>query len=243
LNEGSGIVLWFARKDVGALFIAGTIGLSACLFTPSAPAAVLYDQTGFPQNAALISSSSFTSDLTKAARGADDFTVPAGATWQISSVDVVGTTPSGLTAGVFIYGNAGLLPGALLFQQTGIPIAGTYGFSAPISGAPALGPGTYWVSVQTSGATQWSWSTSQTTAGHTAVWGNPANGYGTGCTSFTPLPSCDSFSPSQSFLFRLNAPDPVAPVPATTTTVKKKKCKNKKYRRHHKKKCKKRKRR
>jgi hypothetical protein len=230
------------RKEAGAVLISAVLMLGMWLLPAGAFGAVLYDQTGLPQNAGLITSSSFTADLTKAAQGADDFTVPAGASWQISSVDVVGDTPSGLTARVFIYANSGSLPGSLLFQQIGIPITGTNGFSAPVSGAPALGPGTYWVSVQTSGTSQWSWSSSQTTAGHTAVWGNPANGYSTGCTSYTPLPGCDSFSPSQSFLFRLNAPDPVAPTPVVTTTPKKK-CMNKKYRRHHKKKCRKRKRR
>jgi hypothetical protein len=136
-----------------------------------------------------------------------------------------------------------LLPGAQLFQQTGIPVSGGLGFSAPISGAPALGPGTYWVSVQTSGSTQWSWASTQSAVGNQAVWRNPPNGYSKGCIVYTTLSGC-TFAPAANFLFRLNAADPVAPVPATTATTTKKKCRRKKHKRAasaKKRKCKKKK--
>jgi hypothetical protein len=229
----------FVRKEAGAVLISATVMLGLCLLPAGASGGVLYDQTAGTPNGGCISSSDF-GVANKVAQGADDFPVPAGQTWQISSIDVIGggVLTGSPTASVFIYG-AGALPGSQLFSQTGIPIAGANNLSIPVTGAPPLATGTYWISVQVTDPVQWSWCNKQEQIGSVAAWRNPGGGFGIGCMAYAPLTSCNSLG--KSFLFRLNAPDPVAPVPVTTT-VKKKKCKNKKYRRHHKK-CRKRKRR
>jgi hypothetical protein len=206
--------------------------ISLWVLPVEASGAVLYDQTGGPSTGSF-SSSNF-GVANQVSQGADDFTVPAGATWQISSVSVFG---SGLltgspTAAVFLYPNAGSLPGAQLFSQSGIPISGVNNFTIPISSAPQLGPGTYWIGVRITDPVQWSWAAEGPQFGSIAVWRNPADGYGTGCTDFAALNSCFVTS-SKSFLFRLDAADTVPPAtpPSTTTTTKKKKCKKKKHKR------------
>ena len=218
--------------------------LAVCLFPVRALAVVLYDQTAGSPDAGCTSSSDF-GTANKVAQGADDFTVPAGQTWQISSMDVIGSGAliGSPTAAVFMSG-AGTLPGTQLFSQIGIPITGANNLSVPVSGAPPLATGSYWISVQiTDPPVQWSWCAKQAQLGAAAAWRNPGNGFSTGCTSYTPLTSCGNLG--RSFLFRLNAPDPVAPPATVPVTTRKKKCK-KKHRRAafaKKRKCKKRKRR
>jgi hypothetical protein len=224
-------------KDARAWLVVAAI-VTVLVLPVNASAGVLYEQTGSP-NAGCTSSSDF-GIPNKVAQGADDFTVPAGATWQLSSVDVFGggALTGSPTAAVFLYG-AGSLPGSQFFSQSGIPIAGFNDFSIPITGAPPLTAGTYWISVQITDPVQWAWCAEQAQFGAAAAWRNPGDGFSKGCITYTPLTSCGNLG--KSFLFRLNAPDPVAPAPVTGAT--KKKCKNKKYRRHHRKKCRKRKRR
>jgi hypothetical protein len=132
-------------------------------------------------------------------QAADDFTVPVGQVWTVQGVDVVGATSDtgSHTAGVSLYATGGALPAGQLFAQTGIAIPDcTTGqscdFSAPVSGAPQLLPGTYWLSVQTAGQSPWYWAVHPPDAifGNPAVWQNPGNGFGAGCTSFTALAGC-----------------------------------------------------
>jgi hypothetical protein len=233
--------LQVTRKEARARWVSLVIGLGACLFAPNASAAVLYDQSAGSADGGCISSSDF-GVANKVAQGADDFPVPASTTWQIGSVDVIGSgsLTGSPTAAVFLY-SAGALPGAQIFSQTGIPITGFNNLSIPVTGAPQLTTGTYWISVQITDPVQWSWCAKQAQFGAVAAWRNPGNGFSTGCTSYAQLTACEP--PGKSFLFRLNAVEPVAPPATAATTTKKKKCKNKKYRRHHKKKCRKRKRR
>lgn len=53
---------------------------------------------------------------------------------------------------------------------------------------------TYWVSVQanldfTAGG-EWGWNTVSSTTGHAAMWQNPGDGFGSGCTAYKALTSC-----------------------------------------------------
>ena len=74
-------------KHVGT-WLAAAAFITVLALPVSASGAVLYDQTG-PVNAGCITSSDF-GVANDVAQGADDFTVPAGATWQLSSIDVLG---------------------------------------------------------------------------------------------------------------------------------------------------------
>ena len=221
-------------------------GLAAAVLVAASPASagVLYDQTTGPSSGSITSSDFGVAN--KVSQGADDFTVPAGANWQIASVTVngSGSLTGSPTAAVFLYANAGSLPGTQLFSQSGIPISGVNNFTFPVAGSPLLSPGTYWISVQITDPVQWSWSGSAAQFGAVAAWRNPGNGYSTGCIAYTAVTSCLGTT-SKSFMFALNSPDPAPPAPPANTSVPpsvKKKCKNKKYRKHHPKKCKKRKR-
>jgi hypothetical protein len=233
----------FTRKEAGAVLISAVVTLGLGLLPAGASGAVLYDQTSGTPDAGCISSSDF-GVANKVAQGADDFPVPAGQTWQIGSIDVVGggALTGSPTATVTIYGT-GSLPGAQLFSQSGIPISGANNLTIPVTGAPSLATGTYWISVLVTDPVQWSWCEKQAQIGAVAAWRNPGGGFSLGCTTYTALTSCGSTG--KSFLFRLNSPDPTPPAaPPSTTTTAKKKCKKKKHKRAasaKKRKCKKRK--
>jgi hypothetical protein len=195
-----------------AVVVAAAFGLMSA----PAGAAVLYDQTAGPAIGAAYSSNY--GDPGKVAQGADDFTVPAGESWVISSVDAPGNGVLGPTfGGVFLYADGGTLPGTEIFRQEGIPIGSPVNdLAIPITGAPTLGPGSYWISVQTMGLSEWRWDIDDVQIGDPAAWRNPPGGYGSpgpgGCVAYQPLHACLPVGAPGSFLFRLNALDPsVAP--------------------------------
>jgi hypothetical protein len=154
------------------------------------------------------------------AQAADDFTVPDGEVWTINGVEVLGainTAATGTTANVHLYGGGGAVPGAPLFSQSSIPVpdcpGGSCNFTANVSGAPKLGPGTYWVSVQATAESLselWYWAiyTPDATFGSPFVWQNPGNGFnaGSGCTSWTSPTNCaiSTASDGKDLVFALN---------------------------------------
>lgn len=180
------------------------LGASMALFAAAAAAAqavVLVDQT--PQaNVTVPVVPSFDATGTAADnQAADDFTVPDGRAYAVQSVDVVGKAVSGSgtdTATVTIYADASG-PGSPVFTQAGIALNGgtcsapnNCDFQAPLSGAPSLGPGNYWISVQTSGPFTWWWAATppQAPLGAAAVWQNPGNSSGRNCFSFQSVANC-----------------------------------------------------
>jgi len=151
---------------------------------PSAQAAapvVLFDQTGneaTPTADSSASNFSPSNDFGVATdRGADDFTVPAGATWAINEIDVTGAfsaATTGTTVNAYLYANDAGKPGAELFSKLGITATGAPNFVVPLTGVPALTAGTYWVTVQYvtggGGSSYWSWGTSTVQRGNPAQW-------------------------------------------------------------------------
>ncbi len=123
---------------------------------------------------------------------ADDFVVPAGQTWTVETVDVLGndffmpgdpheTPPS--TVEVSIYPNtAGNLPGGpALATQTVASAPNDY--TIPLSPHVELGFGAYWLSIRAVGGgpdDQWFWETSDSTFGRQVMFRNPGNGFATG---------------------------------------------------------------
>jgi len=183
----------------------------------AADAAVLYDQTGSPAPFGnRISSNQFPTQPSGDDQAADDFTVPAGQQWTVDRVDVIGESFGGLgsSANVYLYASAGTLPGAELFRQTVSGVTPT-NYSIPVGGAPALSPGTYWVSVQGVGGNVgqgWFWDDRAVQSQNKAAWRNPGGGQGAGCTSWTVRTSCTmGAAPDQ--LFKLSGTSSPFPPP------------------------------
>ncbi|MCI0612421.1 hypothetical protein L0244_05480, partial [bacterium] len=171
---------------------------------PAAPNVVLYDQYDNPGTYGWTSQDFEPAFDAYDNQGADDFVVPSGETWNIDEVDVKGvyfngTGPS-VSFNVFIYADAGGLPGAtvytgLLSGYTESP-DGSGLFDVVITLAPAavLTEGTYWVSVQSqmdfAVGGQWGWQERTVQAGNPAAWQNPGGGFGTPCTSYGVRTTC-----------------------------------------------------
>jgi hypothetical protein len=159
--------------------------------TPT-PGSVLYDQydnfaTEEPVN---IPSQDFEEALDFFdSQAADDFIVPAGQTWQVTEVDVVGEYDASGPAEsfhVFFYENgAGDLPGSLVASRLESPYTGSSDFLITLTQPVTLPEGHYWVSVQarqdviTSGF--WLWHNRTVQSNASAAWQNPGNAFATGC--------------------------------------------------------------
>jgi hypothetical protein len=138
-------------------------------------------------------------------RTADDFTVPVGQAWSINEVDVSGAY-SGAAQGVvnvYIYPDAAGKPGDPLFSQTNIAAPGGPNYVVPLTGAPSLTAGTYWITVQqvVGMGGYWSWTTRTVQSGGPARWFGPAMD----CPSFSWSPRMDCWTgtnPDQIFLLR-----------------------------------------
>jgi hypothetical protein len=215
-------------------FIATAMAGAALFGAAGAHAAVLYDQTDSPgPSSDFAPSNDFAADFGADDWTADDFTVPAGQSWTIDHVDVTGTdqgTPPD-SANVFIWADAGGAPGAEAFHQLNIPGGGTGpNFSLPVSGAPSLAAGTYWLSVEQFGATDgiyWSWGTRTALAGHPAMYKIDEPGP---CGDWTVRSECYGDNPDQ--IFRLSGTASAVAAPVSPPAKHKRKCK--KHRRKHK---------
>jgi hypothetical protein len=191
--------------------LAGLAAAVACLAIPaSAGAVVLHDQNSGGNGTGVFSQQD---GATNFAELADDFTVTGPRKWTIKTVHVTGHYDfgTGPTTGVNvrIYSNAGSLPGTELFSQLAVtPSNGLFGpsFSIPLSGAPKLGRGTYWISVQAllTGypANVWDWDNRAPQVGFPAA---ARTGFVPGCQApnwgVRSAPSCIGFAavPDQMF--------------------------------------------
>jgi hypothetical protein len=205
--------------------LTAAVGL-LLLVVPSARAVVLYDQTDSPADPTFVTGSQdFEASLDKYDdTAADDFTVPPGQSWTIDRVDVLGSYSAAGPASssrVKVYEASGTLPGASVFTSISMPADGGVGpnFALPVSGAPALPPGHYWVSVQAIldlvPGGLWFWRERTAQSGDPAVWENPADGFGTGCTTFKRLNDCAAVPQFPDLAFRLNGSigSPAVPPP------------------------------
>lgn len=130
--------------------------------------------------------------------GADDFKVPAGTSWKIKEVDVTGVYYNGSgpasSENVIFYADAKGKPGTAISTLSNLSCTDTSGSFACKLGktGPKLKGGTkgkrYWVSVVANcafaGCGQWGWVENKTIQNDPATWENPANGFGTGCTTW-----------------------------------------------------------
>ncbi len=168
----------------------------------------IYDQTGNDAGVGTISQNFESTFDAYDSQAADDFTVPAGETWTVFEVDVVGrfTEFSGSfrhanSENVFFYQDSGGLPGDLIHAFPSLKGTGSENgsFAIPLSGKGlALKTGHYWISVQIgmdAGYGEWFWDNQTTTEGDPAAWQNPGNGFGTGCTTWEPENECFGTKP------------------------------------------------
>jgi len=148
------------------------------------------------------------------AEGADDFVVTWADGWMVEQVGIIagywnGAGPANSIDVVF-YDDAAGMPGSTVagcsFMNNGYTDDGSSNFLMDFSGTPCYLPaGTYWVGIQgnvdfaTGGQFGWGLESVQTGAG--GVWRNPLDGFGSGCTSWTPRGNCSTIAdPDYSFV-------------------------------------------
>lgn len=165
---------------------------------PAFSGGVEYDQTDNPglQGAA----SQFFTDLDGRVHAADDFVVPVGETWELTSVFALGayTTGGGPAANfdVVIYQDASGLPGAVAFADSAVvPLSVFDGdITIDLTTPAILGEGTYWLSVVANMPFtpdgQWYWRTATVQTGNPYAWEDPDGVVG--------IPECVTWQPGAS---------------------------------------------
>ena len=174
----------------------------------SAPSHLLYNQNSTDGQA--VNSQNFTSGSTSDYdAAADDFLIPAGETWDVKKVDAAGVYYNGkgpaFSEVITFYGDNKGQPGktrasyALNCADTNgnfaCTIPGPHGRGLKLAGGTA--GKRFWLSVVancsfTGGCGQWGWYENSKIRHNEAMWENPGNGFGTGCTTWTPVGDCFS---------------------------------------------------
>jgi hypothetical protein len=143
--------------------------------------------------------------------GADDFVVPAGATWIVKGVDVTGTYAGrgpATSEVVTFYKNAHGVPGTVVSTQT-LNCTDTSGSFACNINAVRLKGGTtgktYWVGVQANmnfgSSGEWYWTLNTTIHGNQGEWENPGGGFGV-CPTWGTNGSCLGYTGDYAFDLR-----------------------------------------
>jgi uncharacterized repeat protein (TIGR02543 family) len=142
---------------------------------------------------------------------ADDFVVPAGVNWTVTTLDVQGEyTAAGpvVDFNVVFYANVGNLPGSVVAARPAQAYTNTSGdFTITFAQAVTLSPGTYWVGVQANmdlANGQWFWDNRTVSSNQGAAWRNANNGFGTGCTGFGRKTTCLGGQNGPDQLFKLS---------------------------------------
>ena len=162
------------------------------------PHDTLYNQTLTPSGDLKVSTHFFEIgyETTYSCEAADDFV--CNDQWTITKVFALGGFYNGSvnpqTFHVVIYADDnpdGDYPGTELYNTYNIvDTSGTDGFTIPIEDGIVLPAGHYWISIYANtevGNAQWGWKPSTSPYDYEAVWENPANGFGTGFTTWTPI--------------------------------------------------------
>ena len=159
--------------------------------------------------------------------GADDFDVTWVDGWNVQQVQTIGTQSTGGTAStvdVMFMNDSGGAPGSQICAYNGLAVtdnAGSLVINLPTD--CFIGQGIAWVAIQTqqdfatSGQHFWSNRTVQSFGpGH---WQNPGDGFGSGCTTWTPQTTCGvGGGTNPDFLFQIwgeqaQGPTPTPPPP------------------------------
>ena len=198
---------------------------------PELPLAVLHDQydnATTEEPVEIISQDAETAFDFFDSQAADDFIVPAGETWEISEVDVLGRYDGPGPAEsfhVFFYDNgAGNLPGNLIESRLGNPYTGDSDFVITLTSPVILSEGHYWISVQSRQDIQtngfWLWHNRDVQSHVSAAWQNPGGGFPTGnCLIWFRKVACLNLgqaAPDQVFRLVGTAQGTPAPTPCAT---------------------------
>jgi uncharacterized repeat protein (TIGR02543 family) len=142
---------------------------------------------------------------------ADDFVVPAGQNWTVTTIDVGGEYSGAggpaVDFNVNVYANGANLPGTLIASRPAQAYTNSSGdFTITLAQSVTLSPGTYWVGVQADldlANGQWFWDNRSVTSNQGAAWRNPGNGFGTGCAGFGRKLTCLPTQNGPDQLFKL----------------------------------------
>jgi hypothetical protein len=172
---------------------------------------VLYTQNS-DSSFAYVNSQNYTSGVTADNdQAADDFIVPSGETWKVTEVDVTGccSGAASITENVYFYKDKNGAPGRLVRHGSFTNLSGTGNpsFAISLGTGVRLRAGHYWVSVvvncDSADGCGWGWGVRTTIVNDPALWQNPGNGRGTGCTTWTTLESCFGSAYAGDFMFEL----------------------------------------
>jgi hypothetical protein len=175
---------------------------------------VLYSQIDNDSGIASVSQDFEAADDGFDSEGVDDFVVPPGVTWEVTSVTTngqyfAGSGPAPAVNLTIFADNAGV-PGTAACDyplQTPLDTAGVFTFSLPTT--CYLAPGTYWLGVQArmdyAAGGEWGFEVRNVQSNSAALWQNPGNGFGTGCTTFSNMQTCLAPNvPGPDFLFSIS---------------------------------------
>ena len=208
---GAAVAL-FATVIPSALAVDTALAVGGPTPTPT-PGSILYDQydnfateepVNIPSQDAETALDFFDSQV------ADDFIVPAGQTWEVTEVDVLGeydSTGPAASFHVFFYANgASDLPGMLVASRLENSYTGSNDFVITLTEPVTLSEGHYWVSVQARqdiiNSGFWLSHNRTVQANSGAAWQNPGNGFGTGCVVWVRKTACAQLgqtAPDQAF--------------------------------------------
>lgn len=199
----------YGRNRMTSTFIqslaSAAIAVSSVAYaaSPSGKNHVLYNQSGGADEIGIVSQAFDANHVQYDSLGADDFVIPAKETWVIKQVAALGRYYYGpgpaMSENVVFYADdrgapGAAVPGGTFADVVGADFEGSFNIYLPGKGLK-LHRGKYWVSVQANmpySLGWWGWYTEQFQGktGSPAMWENPANGYATGCTTFTVETQC-----------------------------------------------------
>jgi subtilisin family serine protease len=205
-NDGDEDLVWEIQEEMPESGIVAHAPSPSSILTETQ---VLYNQTGNTSSFGSLAIYDLDDPGPWSVQAADDFFVPPGDIWTIETIDANGfydglLNPAG-QVNVFFYSDNGGLPGSQLHAFLSLTPAGDddgrlqLNLPTPV----VLDEGTYWVSVQpkmdffTDG--RWYWFMESVKTNNPFAWRNPGNGYGTGCTGWTPGSDCGFTNPDLSF--------------------------------------------
>jgi hypothetical protein len=126
-------------------------------------------------------------------------------------VDVTGCCAytTSITENVYFYKDKNGVPGKLVRHGSFSNLSGTGNpsFAISLGTGVRLKAGHYWVSVVANCDYEtgcgWGWGETSTINNDAALWQNPGNGHGTGCTTWTTLETCLGGAYAGDFMFEL----------------------------------------
>jgi VWFA-related protein len=188
---------------------------------PPAGQKVLWDQSG--RTGTVVISSEHRLDPGASpfdTEGADDFVVPAGKTWMLDGVDVVGDYYGQGQLGpadsvdVQVFADRNGLPGTVTCSYLGLhPVRGLANgdFEVNLPSPCRVLTGRSWVTVQAAidfnAANQWGWAERQPVRERASAWRNPGAGYLTLCNDWGRRSADCGIGENPDFAYRLRGRD------------------------------------